>query len=1214
MDKVLGLDLGTNSIGWAIVEEKPGGYTLREHGVDIFQEGVKIEKGVESSKAAERTGYRSARRRLMRRKLRKIETLNVLSEAGLCPYLNPEMLKAWKQDGVYPLTDEFISWQRTDGDKNPYHDRNESLTHKLNLGTVRDRHILGRALYHIAQRRGFLSNRLEKTKESDGAVKQGIDDLSRQMREAGCRFPGEYFYKCYNDGTKIRTRYTSRKEHYKAEFDEICRVQQLDEDLVRKLERAIFFQRPLRSQKGHVGKCTFEKGKSRCPASHPKFEEYRMRCFINNIKIQTPQDELLRPLTNAEREQIIPLFLRKSKRQFDFEDIAKKLAGKSNYAYYKDHTGKPYLFNYRMNTSVAGSPVTAHLADIFGDRWEDVLCERYTVGAGKSSKQIANDVWHALFFFDDDDKLKAFAENKLQCTEEQAEVFCKIPVPQDYAALSLHAIGKILPFLREGMLYSHAVFLANMGKALPAEVWDNPDDRRSIIRAVAEIIADDPKENEATKALRIGEFIEDNFNVPSSEVQKVLYHPSMIETYHEVKPDGQGRVRLGSPRTSSVRNPMAMRSLFRLRKIMNTLLDEGKIDRDTKIRIEFARGLNDANRRKAIETWQREREAERKKYRDEIKELYREECGREIEPSDNEILKFQLWREQNETCPYTGRKISICQFIGAGPEFDIEHTIPRSVGGDDSHMNKTLCESWFNREVKKAKLPSELTDLEAILARIADWNEHCDKLQERIETQIKRAKASATKEAKDRAIQERHRLKLEFDYWQGKYLRFTMTKVPEGFSNRQGIDIGIISKYARLYLKSVFPKTYVVKGLTTAEFRRMWGLQEQYQKKERVNHAHHLVDAVTIACIGPNEYAQMAQYFTDAEQNRWYGNRNKPQFPKPWPTFTEDVLALEQELLVSHHTPDNMSRQTKKKLRIRGQVQCGGDGKPLYVNGDSARGSLHKDTFYGAILREDENGKMKTRHVVRKSLDLLKPEDLKNIVDDAVREKVQRAVDEKGFKQAMSETIWMNEEKGVPIKKVRCFAPMVTSPILLKEHRDQSRHEHKRHLRVVNDGNYLMAVYEGTDAKGKTKRDFEIVNNLEAANYFKASGDKYAFADIVPLSKNDYPLKWTFKTGTMVLFYEHSPEEIYEADAKELRKRLYKLTKMSSMGDSYGTIVFRHHQEARPAGELKAKNGAYKSNEEFRPLIIMLHTQLNALVEGHDFELTVTGEVKFKHR
>jgi CRISPR-associated endonuclease Csn1 len=255
---------------------------------------------------------------------------------------------------------------------------------------------------------------------------------------------------------------------------------------------------------------------------------------------------------------------------------------------------------------------------------------------------------------------------------------------------------------------------------------------------------------------------------------------------------------------------------------------------------------------------------------------------------------------------------------------------------------------------------------------------------------------------------------------------------------------------------------------------------------------------------------------------------------------------------------------------------------------------------------------------VRKSLDLLKPEDVKNIVDDAVREKVQRAVDEKGFKQAMSETIWMNEEKGVPIRKVRCFAPMVTSPILLKEHRDQSCHEHKRHLRVVNDGNYLMAVYEGTDTKGKTKRDFEIVNNLEAAKYFKASGDKDAFPDIVPLSKNDYPLKWTFKTGTMVLLYEDLPEEIYEADAKELRKRLYKIIGMSRSVISgmyyYGIFTFKHHQEARPGVDLKEKKGEYKSGEEYRPIICMNHNQIKVLVEGYDFELSVTGEVKFKRR
>ena len=56
MAKILGLDLGTNSIGWAIVEKDGTEFTLVDKGVRIFSEGVKSEKGIESSSAAERTG------------------------------------------------------------------------------------------------------------------------------------------------------------------------------------------------------------------------------------------------------------------------------------------------------------------------------------------------------------------------------------------------------------------------------------------------------------------------------------------------------------------------------------------------------------------------------------------------------------------------------------------------------------------------------------------------------------------------------------------------------------------------------------------------------------------------------------------------------------------------------------------------------------------------------------------------------------------------------------------------------------------------------------------------------------------------------------------------------------------------------------------------------------------------------------------------------
>jgi CRISPR-associated endonuclease Csn1 len=87
-----------------------------------------------------------------------------------------------------------------------------------------------------------------------------------------------------------------------------------------------------------------------------------------------------------------------------------------------------------------------------------------------------------------------------------------------------------------------------------------------------------------------------------------------------------------------------------------------------------------------------------------------------------------------------------------------------------------------------------------------------------------------------------------------------MAEVPEGFSRRQGTDISVISRYARMYLKSVFKQVYIVKGIATSDFRKMWGIQEEYAKKERVNHVHHCIDAITIACIGKAEYDKLADY------------------------------------------------------------------------------------------------------------------------------------------------------------------------------------------------------------------------------------------------------------------------------------------------------------------------------------------------------------------
>lgn len=1200
MEKILGIDTGTNSLGWAVVNKYDDGhYELLDKGVDIFQEGVNRDQSGESSKAAARTEKRALRVRYYRIRLRKIELLHILTENHLCPPLSKDELSLWRHKKIYPKNELFMEWQSTDDKtgKNPYHDRYVCLTQKLDLTDLQNRYMLGRALYHINQRRGFKSNRKDLSKEDKdtGTVKEGISELSQEIKAAGCTYLGEYFYHLYEKGEKIRKHYTAREEHYHKEFQAICERQGLDSELVSKLEHAIFYQRPLKSQKGLVGHCVFEPKKTKCPVSHPLFEEFRMLSFINAIKIQTPSDTEMRPLNDDERSKIKPLFYRKSKRDFDFSDIAKKLAGKSKYAYYKGGIA-PYLFNYFKDSNVSGCPVTASLRDLFGEDWLNGIKEVYDKVDGKSDLQIINDIWSALFFYTDNDKLAEFGKRHLQLSDEDAKKFGNIPIDEGYASLSLKAITKILPYLRRGMIYSHAAFMGNLVEVLPADVWNDPQRREEAIKELETTIHNYGKVAEArTLEQCLKDHLSVKYGVPDERLEK-LYHPSMIEMYPKVP---LGVNKLGSPRNNSLRNPMAMRSLFQMRHTINQLLKECKIDRNTTIHIEFARELNDANKRIALAQYTRDNQKEHDNCKKKIIELYKEETGQTIEPTETDILKYQLWEEQNHICLYTGKQIGIADFIGPDPSYDIEHTIPRSKGGDSTRMNLTLCSSKFNRDVKQTMLPSELPDHELILHRVEDWK----KKYEDLDAQIRKVRtwSGMEKNTKDHLIQKRHRLQLQRDYWYGKYHRFEMTEVPEGFSRRQGVDISVISRYGRLYLKSFFDRVFIVKGLATSDFRKIWGLQDEYSKKERVNHVHHCIDAIVIACIGPHEYSQLAEYYHDEEHHEWYGT-SKPHVQLPWDTFVTDIKDIQNEIFVVHNTNDNVPKQGRRVRRKDGTMS-----KPC----DSARVQFHLDTYYGAI---EQNGNIK--YVVRKALDSnFKESDIKNIVDETVREKVQEAVKRLGFKEAMASTIWMNEEKRIPINKVRCLTS-ITRPLSIRHHRDQSEKDYKQTYHVANNGNYAMAIYIGKDKRGKEKRAMETINNIQATRLFKASTDKEMTGNnLVPLSKNDFPLAYVLKKGLMVLLYEKTPEELKECTREELVKRLYKVTGLTSTvnsGNVYGVIELTYHEEARISSELKGKKGPYKVNEEYRPKILLYHTQFRALVEGKDFELSATGEIKFK--
>ncbi len=1351
MGKILGLDLGTNSIGWAVIETDNKSFSLKDKGVHIFSEGVKIEKGKESSRAAERTIFRSARRIKFRRKLRKIRTLKVLIENKMCP-LTIDELNTWKQHKkAYPQNLEFLNWLKTDEatNINPYYFRDKASKEKLPLLD------LGRAFYHLSQRRGFLSNRLDQgddglvdqirgellrsvefdsdaedlkgvlqialqnyseeedkalkkflkgfekvLKESQlksieemkvsllkflnktenlGAVKKGIAELTIKIKDAGCETLGQYFYKCYREKQKIRTKYTSREAHYLSEFNRICEVQQLSETTRKNLENAIFYQRPLKSQRGLVGKCSFEKNKPRCPISHPAFEEYRALQFINSIKATDENGEMVF-LSEDEREKIWHKFTRKSKPNFDFEDIAKELTSK----------GRQRKFNYKNNHAISGCPTIAQLKSVFGDNWKDVIYSTYTnkqtKKGAKSTDEVISDIWHVLFTFDKDEKLEEFAKIKLGLDAIKAKKFSKIVLRKDYASLSLKAINKILPYLHEGLLYSYAVFLANIDIVIGSEIWDKPENQK-IIRNEIRILVDNHTENKKREGIvndliaqfrekynnsesdyildeqdkkdvknkilavygnvffpalpaeeqneiiswienkyvkqlrkyrsefikpkrldeKISDFLHDNFNVSPAALEK-LYHPSDIEIFKEPKRNEDGKIYLGSPVVSSIKNPMAMRTMHQLRKVVNTLIKEEAIDEETKIHIELARELNDANKRKAIQDWQKDRQNERNEYKEDIKKLYKAECNLDIEPSEDEILKFQLWKEQSGICLYTGKSINICNFIGGNPLFDIEHTIPKSLGLDNSQENLTLCDVRFNREEKRNKLPSELSNHNEILLRLAKWEKKIKEYEGKFNAR-KKAKGTETKEQKDKRIREKHYYKLYLDYWKGKYNRFNRTDVPEGFKNSQLVDTGIITKYARAYLNSVFNKVYSVKGSMTAEFRKAWGLQNEYEKKERINHIHHCIDAITIACMTKDKYDALASAWGQEDEGKKQEAKKILEESKPWATFAQDLKAIENGVLISHHTPDSMKKQAKKKLRKRGKIQYGEDRKPIYQQGDSVRGSLHKETFYGAIIKPHQKDDLIPKYVVRKKIDSLTAGDLKNIVDPVIQSIIQKAVDDKGLSQAVKDGFFM--ESGVPINKVRTYAPTVTKPIFLKGHKDRSRFEYKQNYHVMNDGNYLMAIYEGMDKKGKIIRDFKIVNTLESGEILKLSNKPNTSQLVKPFmikgkgeKQIDISLKATIKKGTMVLFYKDSPEEIWELEKTELNKRLYKVQKF----DDRPWITLRFHQESRSDKEIKENISS--ENEIGSPQLAVGLEKFKVLVQDYDFISTPTGKIE----
>lgn len=367
-DFVLGLDIGSESVGWCMLPADGSTGPAICLGVHTFDAGVEgdMDSGRDESRAAVRRQARMPRRLLWRRAARMRKLARILQSAGLLPPFDadrPDEIHA----ALNALDRESRARRILAGDRIgmqllPYRLR------ALALDELLSKHELGRALYHLAQRRGFLSNKkaVSKDKDEQGKVKAGIQELQRLMDEANCRTLGEYFATLDPEQQRIRGRWTSRAM-YEHEFNSIWTSQarhhpELTEDLRARVHHAIFFQRPLKLQRHLIGECSLVPGRKRAPMALRIAQRFRILQKVNDLLVYEP-DGRSRPLTVEERAKLVDALEREGDLTFSKIKQKKYLALPAASQFNLQEGGEKVLRGNRTNTA---------LRKVAGDRWDDM--------------------------------------------------------------------------------------------------------------------------------------------------------------------------------------------------------------------------------------------------------------------------------------------------------------------------------------------------------------------------------------------------------------------------------------------------------------------------------------------------------------------------------------------------------------------------------------------------------------------------------------------------------------------------------------------------------------------------------------------------------------------------------------------------------------------------------------------------------------------------
>ena len=619
----LGLDLGTNSIGWCLLN-------LDKHGnpVSIFRTGVRIfsdgrnPKNFGSLKATRRKA-RSARRRRDRFIQRQKFLINELVRFGLMP--------------------EDDDQRRALPSKDPYAIRKKALDVQVHP------HELGRAIFHLNQRRGFKSNRKSDDDEA-GDVKQSIAEFKTNLRAKKARTIGEFLADRHENKNTVRARRLGSKtsglyEFYpnrsmlEDEFDTLWAAQATfdaslyNEEAKERIKKVIFSQRKLKPQE--VGRCTFLPDEKRISKALPSFQKFRIYQELSNLA-WIDRDGESHPITDSVglRDRLFGKL--ETKRKLTFKSMCATLKKEGVVDY-------PVRFNLESNRRdhLIGNTTSCIMRDpkkMMGDAWDKI--------SEDEQDQFILMLQDGTM---DDDEVMSLLRDKYNLSQSVAEMCIGVRLPDGHGTLSKKAIDRILPIIRDqGLTYYDAVKEAGFGAA---NLYDP--------------------------------------NAPLSD--KLEYYGAALAVHvmgASGKLEDSDEIRYGT-----ISNPTVHIALNQVRAVVNELIRlHGK---PAEIVLEIARDLPMGAKGKGeLEDAQIEGIEKNQRARDELSKLGHID-------SRESRQKFQLWEQlssdpTNRQCPFTGKVIPLADLFS--DKIEIEHLLPFSQTLDDSMANKTVCYRKANRE------------------------------------------------------------------------------------------------------------------------------------------------------------------------------------------------------------------------------------------------------------------------------------------------------------------------------------------------------------------------------------------------------------------------------------------------------------------------------------------------------------------------------------